>query len=157
LPCAASETAVLSLSATPPNLQLASKVTISAGQTDGAFSFVAPAVDIPMSLRVTASNPQYSATGTLSVEPNVANSKRLSLAFRPAPQVGGAPVTGAVTLPAPAPSGGAAVTLQSNNAAARVATGITVPAGQLGELSSLSTRHPCPAMLARPSRPPRGL
>jgi len=52
-----------------------------------------------------------------------------SVSLNPAIVVGGSPSTGTVTLNGPAPSGGAVVTLSSNNAAAGVPLSVTVPAG----------------------------
>jgi hypothetical protein len=54
----------------------------------------------------------------------------VSISLDPSAVIGGSPSTGTVTLNVPAPSGGATVTLTSDNSVASVPTTITVPAGQ---------------------------
>lgn len=71
-----------------------------------------------------------------------------SLSLTPAIVVGGSPSTGTVTLNGPAPSGGAVVTLSSNNAAATVPTSVTVPAGSATATFAITTNSvasPTPA------------
>jgi Domain of unknown function (DUF2341) len=63
-----------------------------------------------------------------------------SLTLNPATVTGGTPSTGTVTLNGPAPSGGAVVSLSSNNAAvAPVPASVTVPAGATTTTFSVST------------------
>jgi hypothetical protein len=63
-----------------------------------------------------------------------------SLSITPASVAGGTNATGTVFLSAPAPSGGATVTLATNNSAAAQAPGIvTVPAGQTAASFSITT------------------
>src|SRR5437773_853734 len=63
-----------------------------------------------------------------------------SLTFSPTGVVGGNTVPATVTLSSAAPSGGAVVTLASNNAAATVPGSITVPAGGTSATFSATTQ-----------------
>jgi len=63
----------------------------------------------------------------------------IALSISPSSVTGGNSATGRVTLSGPAPSGGATVSLQSNNAAARVPAVMTVSAGQTTATFSVST------------------
>ncbi len=62
-----------------------------------------------------------------------------SLALSPTSVTGGASSVGTVTLTAPAPSGGTAVSLTSSNAAVAVPSSVTVPGGQSGASFAAST------------------
>jgi outer membrane protein assembly factor BamB len=66
-------------------------------------------------------------TVTLTITPVVTTLSSLTLS--PTTVIGGNSSTGTVTLSAPAPAGGATVTLSSNNAAAQVPTSVPVLAG----------------------------
>ena len=62
-----------------------------------------------------------------------------SLSLNPASVAGGGSVQGTATLSAPAGSGGAVVTLTSNNAAATVPGSITIPAGSTSGTFTVNT------------------
>lgn len=73
---------------------------------------------------------------------NIAGGQALaltSLALSQSTVVGGTPLTGTVTLSAPAGSGGATVQLQSNNPAAQVPPSVQVPAGQTSASFAVTT------------------
>ncbi|MGZ5528353.1 MAG: beta strand repeat-containing protein, partial [Limisphaerales bacterium] len=89
--------------------------------------------------QINVASGSYTATGTSSV--SLAKSSVLiafrttsapaalaSVTLNPATVVGGSPSTGTVTLNAPAPSGGAIVTLSSSNPSATVPSSVTVAA-----------------------------
>src|SRR2546425_10687720 len=65
----------------------------------------------------------------LTINPAGAPLPLSSVTLNPTSVVGGNPSTGTVTLTAPAPAGGAVVTLVSTGAVASVPASVTVPAG----------------------------
>jgi uncharacterized protein (TIGR03437 family) len=131
LSCPAAQDTALALSGN--GLDLPGTVSIASGQSSGSFSFQVPSVDMTTGFPVTASNPQYSATGTLFAEPaGTSNAGALSMAVEPSSQIGGGPVSGIVTLAGPAPAGGTQVSLASNDPAAKVAGDALIPQGQMG-------------------------
>jgi fibronectin type 3 domain-containing protein len=78
----------------------------------------------PGTYTVTATDGSATKTASVIVLPAVSG-----LSLSPASVAGGTSSTGTVTLSGPAPTGGFAVTLTSNNAVAPVPTSVTVPAG----------------------------
>jgi hypothetical protein len=84
---------------------------------------------------------KYSAIElTTTLGPTQVQVSLSSLTLIPATVTGGTPSTGTVTLNGPAPSGGAIVSLSSNNAAvAPVPASVTVPAGATTTTFSVST------------------
>jgi uncharacterized protein (TIGR03437 family) len=131
LSCPAAQDTALALSGN--GLDLPGAVSIASGQTSGSFSFRVPSVDMTTGFPVTASNPQYSAAGTLFAEPaGTSNAGALSMAVEPSSQIGGGPVSGIVTLAGPAPAGGTQVSVASNDPAAKVAGDALIPEGQRG-------------------------
>lgn len=140
LSCPATGDTILALSVNGSGVQLPATVNIASGETSGSFSFQVPSVDMTTGFPVSASNPQYSATGTAFVEPPATqNAGALSMTAAPSSQVGGGPVTGIVTLANPAPAGGMRVSLASDNADAQVAGDALIPAGQMGAEFAVST------------------
>jgi hypothetical protein len=106
-------------------------VTVAAGATSAAFQVTT--VPSPNSILVTisASSGGVTQTASLSVTPQPTSGPTLtSLALNPSNVTGGSPSSGTVTLSAPAPSGGALVSLSTSNAGAvTVPSNVTVPAG----------------------------
>ncbi len=130
LSCSAAQPEALALSSSGNGLQLPGIVNIAQGQTSGVFSFQAPGDNVATGFQVTASNPDFSATGTAVIDPAGTAPTALSMTIAPASPAAGTPVTGVVTLTNPAPPGGTTVSLASNTPAARVSSDSVVPQGQ---------------------------
>jgi uncharacterized protein (TIGR03437 family) len=138
LSCPAGQDAALTLSGTGNSFSLPNTVNIAAGQSSGNFSFQVPDVDTTTGFQVTASSPQYSATGTLLAEP-AGTSGVLSMVVAPSSQTGGGPVTGFVRLARPAPAGGTTLSVASNNKAAQVTGDASIPEGQIAAEFAVAT------------------
>lgn len=101
-------------------------VTVPAGLTSARFPIATTPVGSTVIATISAA-----ANGVTVRAPLTINSPGLfSLSVNPGTVVGGNPATGAVTLNAPAGSGGATVSLSSSRAEATVPVSVTVPAGQ---------------------------
>lgn len=116
--------AMISLSSGNPAASVPAIITIPAGQTSGTFPISTSAVNANTAVQIKASYGGGSITSTLTVLPPLS-----SLALNPTTIIAGGASQGTVTLGSPAPSGGAVVSLSSNNAAAIVPASVTVPAG----------------------------
>jgi trimeric autotransporter adhesin len=103
-------------------------VTVLAGETTATFNATTSSVNIDTPVTITAVYNSVSQMATLTVTaPPAALS---ALGMNPASVLSGALSTGTVTLDAPAPAGGAVVTLTSGNtAAAQVPASVMVHAG----------------------------
>ena len=110
-------------------------VTISAGSTSATFTVVTATVAADGSATITASAGGSTATATLTVTAQ----KPILLALNPTSVVGGDSSTGTVTLGAPAPAGGAVVTLSSDKTFATVPTSVTVAQGSTTGTFTVST------------------
>ncbi len=100
------------------------QVTVAAGQTDASFDIQTSAVTGATTAHITA---DYN--GTASAVLNVVNGVS-SVTINPSSVIGGASVTGTVTLIGPAPSGGATVSLISDSPSiAAVPSTVVVAAG----------------------------
>lgn len=100
-------------------------VTIAQGATSGTFSITTASVTSPQPAVITASLASTTVTSSLTVVPTLA-----SVGFTPACVVGGNSRTAVVTLYAPAPSGGATISLTScDPSVASVPSQAVVPAG----------------------------
>src|SRR5207247_2022492 len=75
----------------------------------------------------------------LAINPAGAPLPLSSVTLNPTSVVGGNPSTGTVTLTAPAPAGGAVVTLASTGAVASVPASVTVPAGATSATFTITT------------------
>jgi uncharacterized protein (TIGR03437 family) len=140
LGCTTAADSILSLSTDAAGVQLPATARIAAGQNYGSFTFVAPSNPAATTLHVTAANPTVSATAAILTEPlNLTPLSLTALTLAPAAQFGVSPVTGMVTLSAPAPAGGTNVTLQSDSPAAVVAPSVSVAPGQVSAEFSVVT------------------
>jgi trimeric autotransporter adhesin len=113
-------------------------VTIAAGGTTADFTVTAVAAGSP---RIEATfNGTQGATLTISA-PAGPTPSLASLGLAPSTVVGGNAVEGTVTLSAPAPAGGATVTLTSSDqGVAAVPSSVTVAAGATSATFSITTR-----------------
>jgi hypothetical protein len=118
--------AVVTLASNNPAATVPASVTVAAGApTSPVFSITTTAVTAATSVTISATYGGVTATGTLTVNPPAASAVTLS----PASVLGGNSTTqNTVTLTGPAPTGGAVVTLASNNPAATVPASVTVAA-----------------------------
>jgi len=94
-----------------------------------------PSGNLPVLLRIGSGTSQPEVTVAVAA-PAVSIT---GLSISPSSITGGNSATGRLTLSGPAPSGGAAVSLQSTNAAARVPAAVTVSAGQTTATFSITT------------------
>jgi hypothetical protein len=117
--------AVVSLSSNNTSAaQVPSSVAVPANSTTATFTVTTNPVATATTATISAT---YGATKTVGL--NVIANGVSSVAMSPASVVGGTSSTGTVTLTRAAPTGGALVTLSSNNvAAAQVPASVTVPA-----------------------------
>src|SRR5882762_382896 len=114
-------------------------VTVAAGASSATFTVTTSSVTASTSVTISASYAGATKTASLSVAPQ--GSATLSaIALNPMSVTGGAQSTGTVTLSGPAPTGGAAVSLMSDNtAAATVPASVTVAAGASSATFTVST------------------
>jgi len=106
-------------------------VTVAAGATSATFAVSTSVVSASTSVTITGTRGGVAKTATLTVKPVPPPAPTLSsLTLSPSSVVGGEQSSrGTVTLSAPAPAGGAVITLSSNNGAASVPASILIPAG----------------------------
>ena len=117
-------------------------VTVAAGATTASFTVSTSAVSASTAVTISAAYGGTTRTAALTVNPAAPPPVTLStLALNPTSVTGGTQSsTGTVTLSRAAPSGGAAVSLASNNTtAARVPTSVTVAAGATTASFTVST------------------
>ncbi|HEY2547691.1 MAG TPA: S8 family serine peptidase [Candidatus Acidoferrum sp.] len=115
-----------SLATVPPG------VTVPTGATAVAFQVTTAPSTSSTTVTISASNSglTHNASLTVTPQPTAAGPTLTALTLSPSTVVGGSPSAGIVTLSAPAPSGGALVSLSSSNTAVvTVPANVTVPAG----------------------------
>jgi hypothetical protein len=118
---------------------VSSSVTVPAGSGGASFTVSTTAVATSTSVTVSASYGGASKSATLTVTPAPLPTVS-SLTLSPTSVIGGVQSsTGTVTLSGPAPVGGAQVALVSDNAAASVASSVTVPAGAISATFPVNT------------------
>ena len=108
-----------------------SSITIAAGTNSAAFQVPTAASTNSVVATISASSSGLTQTVSLTVTPKAASGPTLtSIALNPSNVTGGSSAAGTVMLSAPAPSGGALVSLSSSNpGVVNVPTNVTVPAG----------------------------
>ena len=116
---------VVTLASNKGEAAVPASVTVAAGQKTASFTVTTTPVSSPVSATISATL-GVSKTKVLTIKPPAVYSVKMA----PTSVFGGSSSTGTVTLDAPAPSGGTAVSLASNKAEASVPAGITVPSGQ---------------------------
>src|SRR6266481_2211472 len=114
-------------------------VTVAAGASSATFTVSTSAVTSSTAVTISAMYAGVTKMASLSVAPP--GSATLSaIALNPMSVTGGSPSTGTVTLSGPAASGGAAVSLSSDNtAAATVPASVTVSAGATSATFTVNT------------------
>jgi hypothetical protein len=114
----------VTLSSNNAAVTVPASVTVAAGATTATFTVTTTAVASTASATISATFNGGTQTATLTVNPPGVSSVTLN----PTSVTGGTSSTGTVTLSSAAPTGGAVVTLSSNNAAATVPASVTVAA-----------------------------
>jgi hypothetical protein len=116
-------------------------VTVAAGATSATFTVNTSAVAASTTVTISAAYSGVIKSASLTVTPAPPAPPTLSsLTLSPSSVTGGNSSTGTITLSGPAPTGGAQVTLSSNNtAAARVPASVTVAAGATSASFTVST------------------
>lgn len=124
-----------SLATVPPSL------TVPSGAGAAAFQITTTASASSAQVTISATTGGATLAAALTVTPQQAPGPVLTaLVLNPASIVGGSPASGAVTLSAPAPSGGALVSLSSSNSSVvTVPASVTVPVGATSAAFSVST------------------
>jgi hypothetical protein len=129
--------AVVSLSTNNSAATVPSTVVVVAGATSATFAVNTTSVTSTSSITITGVYGGATASAALTVSPIPAAS--WSLALNPTSVVGGAASQGTVTFSTAALSGGAAVSLSSNDPAATVPATVTVGAGATSATFNIST------------------
>lgn len=119
--------ASVALSSANPAAHVPATVTVAAGASTAGFSVTTTAVTVPAAGTLAASYSGSTRTVILTVSPAVAALASISLA--PASLVSGQRSTATVTLSAPAPAGGASVTLAASSSVAALPSSIMVATG----------------------------
>jgi len=128
--------ATIALSSSDSSAQVLASVTVPAGATIATFTVTTTGVSSSTPVTITATY------GTARTAPLTVTPPALSLAsitVNPISVVGGNSSTGTVTLSGPAPTGGATVTLASNNTAAQVPASVVVPAAATSATFTVTT------------------
>jgi hypothetical protein len=128
---------LVTLSANNPAVSLPTNVTVSAGSTQGLFSFGASPVTATTPATITAAFGASTASANVTINPGVTVGVT-SLALSPSTVPAGGSSTATVTLSGPAPTGGAAVQL-SGTSPATVPSTIIVPAGATSATFNVGT------------------
>jgi len=116
--------AVISLTSNNAAASLPASITIAAGSTSGTFTISTSAVSASTPVSISASWNGAAQSTTLTV----LQAAITSVTFNPSSVTGGDTATGTVMLSGPAPAGGAAICLSSQDTAvASVPDGITIP------------------------------
>ena len=118
-----------------------SSVTVAAGATSATFTVSTSAVTASTTVSISGTYGGVTRSASLTVTPAPPPAPTLSsLTLNPTSVTGGNSSTGTVTLSGAAPTGGAVVTLSSNNTtAARVPSSVTVAAGATSATFTVST------------------
>ena len=120
-----------------------SSVGIAAGATAATFAITTSAVSATTTTSLTASYDGVQKTTTFTVNPAAAAATLSSLSLSQTVVVGGTSVTATVALSAPAPAGGARVTLKSSKpTVAATPSSVTVPAGAQSATFTITTSKP---------------
>ena len=133
--------AVVALSTPLPGVAvLPASVSVPAGATSASFPISTAAVAETFSVNIFADLAGTGRQALLMVTPAAPGAALLaSIVLNPASLIGGNASTGSVTLSAPAPSGGAAVSLATNSVATSVPSSVSVPAGSTGASFTVNT------------------
>ena len=130
---------VVTLASSSAAATVPASVTVAAGATTATFNVTTSTVTAVTAVTITANSGGVSKTAALTVNPAAATVSLKSVTVNPASVVGGAGVTGTVTLSGAAPAGGVVVTLTSSSVSATVPVSVTVPAGATSATFAITT------------------
>ena len=134
--------ALVSLSSASGAVSVPGGVTVGAGLGSATFAITTSSVAVQTLTTLSASYDGVTKTATFTVNP-APPPALAALTLNPTTVIGGAPVTGTVTLTAAAPSGGVTVVLsRSNRALASLPAHVVVPAGQMSTAFTIATTRP---------------
>jgi RHS repeat-associated protein len=129
---------VVALASDRAEASLPASVTIAAGSASASFTIVTAKVTSSVVGQVSASYDGTTRTASLAIDPPPVMLSALTLS--PSTVTGGNPVTGTITLTAPATEGGALVTIGTDDPlVADVPAAVVVPAGALSVNFSIGT------------------
>jgi hypothetical protein len=114
-------------------------VNVPAGSTSANFSVRTSPIGFIAQLPVTSSFNGTSASSVLTIVPPGTPLAPAAVAFDPFRVTGGTSSSGTIALTAPAPSGGALVSITSDNSAVGVPPSVTVPGGASGVSFTVTT------------------
>ncbi|HEY3782820.1 MAG TPA: hypothetical protein VGL56_17185 [Fimbriimonadaceae bacterium] len=126
---------VVQLASNTAGFTVPSSVTVPAGKSSVSFALTTTPVKVVTKVMLTATLGASVENTIVSVIPPTVSLVRVA----PSPVVGGVSTKVAVYLNGKAPTGGLVVTVASNNAAAKVPTTITVPAGATAANATVTT------------------
>jgi sugar lactone lactonase YvrE len=126
---------VINLAASAPGVVVDATVTVPEGATTATFDIDANPVAVDTSVSVTASKYETSQSLLLTIQAPTPS----SLSYLSSPISGGTSTTGTITISGPAPVGGTVVSLASSSLSALVPTSVTIPAGQMTAIFTVST------------------
>jgi hypothetical protein len=132
--------ASVTLSSPSSAVSVPGSVTVGQGANSANFAITTKAVSAQTLTSISASYAGVTRTTTFTVNPPAPTATLTALGVNPASVTGGTSATGTVTLSAPAPAGGARVTLASSNAAvAAVPANVLVAAGATSKTFTVTT------------------
>jgi len=117
-----------------PNISMPSSITAPAGATSANFNYTTTPVGAPTPEQIVASDFRGFVPFNILVQPLA-----LTLTFDSSTLAAGSSMQGTVTIPAPAPTSGYAVVLQSSGGAAKVPASIVIPAGSTSASFTVTT------------------
>jgi WD40 repeat protein len=129
---------VVNLSSSSTRLTVPPSATVPAGSTSALFSMTAGSVGLPTTANITATAGTVTKMATVTINPSTPP-WLTALTAAPAVVVGGAAVTGTVTLNTVAPPGGSTISLASKDPAASVPASVPVPAGSTSATFPITT------------------
>jgi hypothetical protein len=116
---------------------LPATVIVGAGSSTATFTLTTKTVPVSTSATISAVYSGVTVASLLTITPSISLS---GVSLNPASVIGGSPSTGTVSLTGAAPTGGIAVALSSNNAAAVVPATVTVVDGNSTATFTVTTK-----------------
>jgi subtilase family serine protease len=132
------------LASSDPAALLPATLTIPPGAVSVSFPIPTAAVSAAVTATLTATLNGIAQSATLTIQPV----QLTALTLTPASVVTGSPVTGSLTLNAPAPAGGLVVALSSSSASATVPGSLLIPAGAETATFAVATPHSGSAVIS---------
>jgi hypothetical protein len=129
---------VVSLASSSDQVVVPATVTVASGSSSQTFDAQTSASANPVTATITATYANVSRTATITVGKLAIQSFSVS----PTAITAGAEALGTLILTAPAPDGGARVSLVSSSTAASVPASVTIPAGSASEVFAIDAALP---------------